>query len=182
MTRLLLCRHAPAGDEAAVRRLAEDVRTAGPHALYTSPLERARATARAISAACGDLEAREVPALREIDLGDVEGLGFDELPAELRAGLLATPTSVRFPGGEGYADLKHRVVTAVAAIVRDHPGEVVAVVSHAGAIRAALASWLLVPDEAVFRIDQRPAAVNVVDWYDGIPLARLVNGVTLQGV
>jgi hypothetical protein len=32
------------------------------------------------------------------------------------------------------------------------------------------------PGEASFRIDQRHAAVNVVEWHDGQPLVRLVNG------
>jgi hypothetical protein len=36
--------------------------------------------------------------------------------------------------------------------------------------------WLGIVGEALFRIDQRPASVNVVDWVDGVPLIRLVNG------
>jgi broad specificity phosphatase PhoE len=49
-------------------------------------------------------------------------------------------------------------------------------VTHAGPIRAALAAWLGISEEGIFRIDQRPASVNVVDWLDGVPLIRLVNG------
>jgi hypothetical protein len=52
----------------------------------------------------------------------------------------------------------------------------IAAVTHAGSIRAALAAWLHIADEAIFRVDQRYAAVNVVDWIDGVPLVRLVNG------
>jgi broad specificity phosphatase PhoE len=59
--------------------------------------------------------------------------------------------------------------------VARHPGAAVAVVSHAGPIRAALATWLLMADEGVFRLDQRLASVNIVDWHDGIPFIRLVN-------
>jgi alpha-ribazole phosphatase/probable phosphoglycerate mutase len=61
-------------------------------------------------------------------------------------------------------------------IVSQHGEETVVAVSHAGAIRAALAPWLSIPPEASFRVDQRFAAVNLVDWIDGVPLVRLVNG------
>ena len=83
---------------------------------------------------------------------------------------------MRFPGGETYGELRKRVCPALEAITAAHPDQTVAVVTHAGPIRAALSVWLGMSDEAVFRIDQRLAAVNVVDWLDGVPLIRLVNG------
>jgi broad specificity phosphatase PhoE len=43
-------------------------------------------------------------------------------------------------------------------------------------IRTLLTYWLAMPDEALFRIDQAHGSVNVVDWQDGTPLVRLVNG------
>ena len=57
-----------------------------------------------------------------------------------------------------------------------HPDETVAVVTHAGPIRAALATWRLLPDEAVFRIDLDFGSLTVVELVDGVPLVRLVNG------
>jgi broad specificity phosphatase PhoE len=147
-------------------------------AVYTSPLERAVATARGIAAAHG-LAPVEVDALREIDFGEAAGLGFDDFPVELQAGLLHEPLTVRFPGGETYEELRERVSRAVAEIVIRHPNAVVAVVTHAGSIRAAMATWLGIADEAIFRIDQRYAAVNVVEWIDGAPLVRLMNGTRL---
>jgi broad specificity phosphatase PhoE len=93
--------------------------------------------------------------------------------------LLRTPGTVRFPGGESYEDLRARVVAAVGDILSRHAGESVVAISHAGAIRAALATWLEVPAEASFRIDQSFAAVNVVEWIDGAPLVRLVNGTSV---
>jgi broad specificity phosphatase PhoE len=47
---------------------------------------------------------------------------------------------------------------------------------HKGSIRAALGAWLGIAGEAIFRIDQRTASVNIVDWLDGVPVVRLVNG------
>ena len=45
-----------------------------------------------------------------------------------------------------------------------------------GPIRAVLATWLLLPDEAVFRIDLDFGSLTVVELIDGVPLVRLVNG------
>ena len=112
--------------------------------------------------------------LREIDFGEADGFGFDELPAALQHDLLTSPTTVRFPGGETYGELRARVVEALGEITSRH--ERVAVVSHAGAIRAALATYLLMDESALWRLDQRLGALNVVEFADGVPLLRLLNG------
>jgi broad specificity phosphatase PhoE len=84
------------------------------------------------------------------------------------------PTTVRFPGGESYADLRERAVAALDAI-RAREGSAV-VVTHGGVIRAGLASWLELPDHAIFRLDQRYCGVTVVEWIEEAPLVRLLNG------
>jgi broad specificity phosphatase PhoE len=180
VTRLVLCRHAQPGDTREAESLAAALAPIALAAVYTSTLSRAVETARFVAEAHA-LEPVEVAELREIDLGEVDGLAFDEFPADLRRGLLEQPLTVRFPGGETYEELRGRVVAALDRIVASHPGDVVAVVSHAGAIRAALATWLRIAEDAFFRIDQRFASVNVVDWVDGVPLVRLVNGTIADG-
>ena len=47
--------------------------------------------------------------------------------------------------------------------------------AHGGVIRAMIAVCLEMPDEAIFRLDQRYGSVNVVDWLDGSPILRLLN-------
>lgn len=173
--RLVLCRHAAAGDGRRARRLAAALAEVSLAAVYTSPLERAAVTAEAVAARHG-LAPVILDDLREIELGEVDGLQFDEYPPELQAALLDTPGAVRFPGGESYEQLRRRVVGALEQIAAQHSGQTVVAVSHAGAIRAALATWLSVPPDASFRIDQSFASVNVVDVIDGVPLVRLVNG------
>lgn len=167
MSTLVLCRHLAPGAEPG--EFAARVAAYKPEAVYASDLLRARRTAEALGLPVA-VDAR----LREIDFGEVEGLGFDELPDDLRRGLLEEPTQVRFPGGETYTELRARVVPALEDIAARH--ERVAVVSHAGAIRAALARWLLVDDRALWRIDQRFGAVNVVEFVEGTPIVRLLNG------
>ena len=180
MTRLLLLRHAEPANSTQAGELAAALAGLPLAAVYTSPLARAADTARAIAGRHG-LTPIEVGELREIDFGEVEGLAFDDFPAELQDGLLRVPMTVRFPGGETYGELKERVCRAIDRIVGSNPESTVATVTHAGSIRAALAAWLKIADEAVFRIDQRYGAVNVVDWIDGVPLVRLVNGKRASG-
>jgi broad specificity phosphatase PhoE len=173
--RLILCRHARVGDSATA--LGDALGALPVTAVYSSPLERARMTAEQVATVHG-LKPIVVDDLREIDFGEAEGLGFDDLPPDLQRGLLEHPTRIRFPGGETYAELRDRVVAALAGVTVRHEGETVVAVSHAGTIRAALAAWLLIPDQAVFRLDQRYAAVNVIEWHDGTPLIRVVNATT----
>ena len=179
MTRLVLCRHADPGRPGAPAELARALRPVPLVALYTSPLERALATARAIADGRGLIPA-VVDDLREIDLGAVDGLAFEAYPGELREALLRKPASAVFPGGESFADVRLRAIQAVDAVVARHPDATVAVVTHAGPTRALLAHWLGIDGAGAFRLDQRFASVNVVDWSDGIPFVRLVNGTSVD--
>jgi broad specificity phosphatase PhoE len=173
--RLVLCRHSAAGDSDGIALLAAELADIDLAAVYTSPLERAVQTAQAV-AASHELRPVVITDLREIDFGDVDGMQFDDYPPKLQATLLSAPGTVQFPGGESYEQLRARVVAALEQIVLRHDGETVVAVSHAGAIRAALATWLSVPPDAAFRIDQSFGSVNVVDRLDGAPFVRLVNG------
>jgi broad specificity phosphatase PhoE len=175
VTTLILCRHAAAGNVAEAQDLALALAAIPFAAVYTSPVERAVETARAVAAAHG-LVPIEVADLREIEFGDVEGLDFDRYPRQLQTELLNEPLSVRFPGGETYGELRMRVCRALDELVGRHSDESVLVVTHAGSIRVALAAWLGIASEAIFRIDQRTASVNVVDWVEGTPIVRLLNG------
>ena len=141
-------------------------------AVYSSPRLRAHETAVAVN--------RDVVIdddLREIDFGDLEGRSYDEIAAtdsELYRAWMERPTTVRFPGGESFAELKIRALEALDRIRAAH--EAAIVVTHGGVLRAGLAAWLEMPDEAIFRLDQRYGGVTIVDWLDGVPLVRLMNG------
>jgi broad specificity phosphatase PhoE len=83
------------------------------------------------------------------------------------------PTTVRFPGGESFADLRERALASLQAIRHAHRCAVV--VTHGGVIRAALGEWLSMPDDAVFRLAQDYCGVSIVDWFEDTPLVRVVN-------
>ena len=193
-TRLLLIRHAQPEEDARGRcygrldvglsptglanaeRLAESLRDVELEAIYVSPRLRAVQTAAALDG---------VPIvddrLRELDFGELEGRTYDEIEREqpeLFRRWMETPTLVRFPGGESYAELRERVAAAVDDVVAANNGRTVALVSHGGVIRAALTVALELADERAFALDVGYARVSVVDWFDGTPVVRLVNGVS----
>jgi probable phosphoglycerate mutase len=104
--------------------------------VLSSPSRRAIETARPIAAGLGvGTEIDED--LRETDIGELDGLTFDETRArypELAQRLLAADPEVDWPGGERAADLRVRVTGARDRLaVRASRGPVVAV-THGGVI------------------------------------------------
>ncbi len=114
-----------------------------PATWVCTPLSRTRRTAEAIFAAGYPAQAMDVePGLIEQDLGTFQGLSHADVPP-----LLAAPAhpfwplsaTERPPEGESMADVLVRVGTALDALADRHAGGDVVVVSHGGAIRAAVA-------------------------------------------
>lgn len=111
-----------------------------------TPLSRTRRTAEAIFAAGYPEEKLHVlPGLIEQNLGEFQGLVHADLPDRL-----STPAhpfwplsaSERPPGGESMEDVVVRVGAAMDALAEEHAGRDVVIVSHGGAIRAAVAHAL----------------------------------------
>jgi broad specificity phosphatase PhoE len=123
---------------AQAAELADTLGDEGLSAVYTSPLRRASETAGIVAARLG-LDVRPLEALREIHVGDWEGLTIDEVKerypesasADWRAG---------WPGGETYDELGARVLPALVGLADEHPNERILAVTHAGPVRAALAA------------------------------------------
>ena len=118
--------------------LAAVQRSEGVSAVYTSPLLRASETATIVAEELG-LEARALEALREIDVGDWQGLTVDEVRARYPEHLDVAWRS-GWPNGETHDDLSARVLPALLDLGVRHPGDRVLGVTHAGPIRAALAA------------------------------------------
>lgn len=124
---------------AIARRVA---RTETLDALYASPLKRALETAEAIAV---ETAARPVLLrdLMETDIGAATGLTwveFQEKWPEHAARVNAGAPDAAWPGGESRRGLAERAARVMDDIVRRHPdGGVVAVVSHVGVLRWAVA-------------------------------------------
>jgi broad specificity phosphatase PhoE len=139
---------------AQARALADRLAATELDAVYSSDLERARETA-AIVAEPHQLPVKELPELREVDVGSWSGLTRAE--AEERY-----PTAFRrwtegeegWDDGETYEQLSERVVGAVMAVAARHPHDRVLLVAHGGSIRAVHAAALGV-DVHTYRRIQR---------------------------
>lgn len=196
-TRLLLVRHAepdeamrgrcygrldvelsPAGLRHAAA-IGEALREEDVAAVYSSPLRRALDTARPVAAPHGlDPIARD--GLRELDFGELEGMRYDEIALEhahLYRSWMEDPTSVRFPGGEAFADLRARALGEVGEIRVRHEGQAAVVVAHGGVVRVVLADALELSNRAFFRLDQAYGALSVIDWVEDVPIVRVAGAV-----
>lgn len=103
-------------------------------AVYTSPLARARETARFLSA-----DAIVVPGLAERATGLWDGLSFEEIarrwPEEYAA--RGDDPTLTMPGGEDLAAAGARFADAIAAILAETQGDI-AIVAHKGVIETFL--------------------------------------------
>lgn len=119
-----------------------------------TPLQRTRHTADAIFAAgYKRVQPSVEPGLIEQNMGDWQGLAHSDLPAKLSEPahpFWPLSGTERPPGGESVAEVIDRVAHTMERLARDHHGREVVIVSHGGAIRAALAHALGIgPDNAL---------------------------------
>lgn len=127
-------------------------------AVYSSDLRRARDTA-AVVAESQDLKLRELPELREVDVGSWSGLTRAEAEERFPEGFMRWRDG--YPGwkdGETYEAMTDRVLEAVDRIAAEHEGGRVLVVSHGGPIRAMHAAALGLDVHAYRRL--RPVEPN----------------------
>jgi broad specificity phosphatase PhoE len=156
--------------------LAERLAAAPIRALYCSPLERARATARPIAARLG-LEAQIADELNEVGFGAWTDRSFAELEALAEWHRFnAFRSGTRAPGGESIGDVLRRVLALVEQLCAEHREQTVALVSH-GEIKSALAHWLGVHPDLFQRIEISPASISIVQIRPYGPQVLLVNGV-----
>ena len=151
------------------RRLAERLSGEKIVAIYASPLGRTVETA-GILAAPHKLEVQTRDGLREISHGRWEQLTRREVEErfpEEAAEWEKDPYTFAPVGGESGLAVTARALPTLIDLVRKHRGENIMVVSHKATIRLLLSS-LLGFDPRRYRdnLDQKPAALNIVDFRD----------------
>jgi len=150
--------------------------------MVTSPLERCRETAAAISKAQpNSVSVRTDREVTEVDYGEWTGRPLKELAKEpLWKTVQAHPAGVVFPGGESMARMSARVVAAVrrwdAAIEAEHGPEGVWLLScHGDPIKAILADALGMHLDAFQRIVVDPGSLSVVHFSPLRPFVLTMN-------
>jgi probable phosphomutase (TIGR03848 family) len=143
-------------------KLAARIARAGISAIYSSPLERAMETAQAVADRLG-LEITSCQALGEVRMGEWEGRAFEELDKLPEWRLFNSfRSSTRPPGGELMLEVQARVVSAVTELLGRHPGQTIALVSHADVIRAAVAHYTGIPLDLFQRFEISPASLTIL--------------------
>jgi probable phosphoglycerate mutase len=158
--------------QAAAARIAELKDVA---AVYASPLERTRETAKPIAAARG-LKVQIHRGLLECDFGDWTGAKLNDLRKlpEWRT-VQSYPSGFRFPGGESFTEMQTRMVGAIDELVARHPGQTIVAVSHADTIKAALAQALGTHLDLFQRIVVSPCSISAILYSAGGPAVLASN-------
>jgi probable phosphomutase (TIGR03848 family) len=158
--------------EQVARRLATVRKVA---AVYASPLERTRETAKPIARMLG-LPVRVERGLLECDFGAWTGRQLKELRRlpEWRV-VQRHPSGFRFPGGESFLEMQTRMVATVQRLVAAHPGEAIVAVSHADPIKAAVAHAVGSHLDLFQRVVISPCSVTAVWYGSGGPTVLTTN-------
>jgi len=145
-------------------------------AIYCSDLQRSVETARIIA---GErrLPLRIVPELREINLGEWEGMAMSSVRRDFpnewhERGLDIAGYSP--PGGESFNDLNNRVIPAYKKLAREAKGHSL-IVAHAGVNRLILCHLLGMPVSNLFRLNQDYGSLNIIDPWNNLPRVSAVN-------
>lgn len=158
----------PLGLEQA-RKMAEALKDAGITAIYSSDLGRAHQTALALGECTGAPVVVD-PRLREVNQGEWEGrlvTEIQELYREVWARRRANPLDVPPPGGETVAQVRERVLDAVNEILKRHPDDRVAIVSHGLALAVILGQHRQLPIEQIWNLIPANAQWQAIEWVVG---------------
>ena len=164
-------------------------------AIYSSPLQRALDTARAI-ARHQQLEVEVEPDLKELNVGDLEGtpvsmIGkrLDELLTMRNQEALYGTTNVeslvelrqsawsaiQYLGGESLAELQERAWSTMQRLVKKHPDGVIVVVSHYFVILTIICSVLDLPVSQIGRLRVGESSISTIVFDEEITRLMLFN-------
>lgn len=144
-------------------------------AIYASPLERTRETAAPIAKALG-LKVQAERGLLECDFGDWTGAKLADLRKKPEWQTVQRyPSGFRFPGGESFSEMQHRMVSTLDRLAAAHRGKAVVAVSHADPIKAAVAHALGTHLDLFQRIVVSPCSVSAILHTPTGPVVLAVN-------
>jgi broad specificity phosphatase PhoE len=162
-----------------IRELLKVLEDESIDAVYASDLSRAQTTANAIASVFG-CSVLPVPALREIDFGEWEGLTWEEI--ESRDAVYARKWSSAFPelpapGGESFAAFQSRVLTEVNQFLAIPEQRCAAIVTHGGVMRVVLRAFCGLDEKEAWQ--RTKTYCSLFRYTRGKPVSRELNA--LQG-
>lgn len=138
-------------------------------AIYASPLLRAQQTLAPLAAE-RSMEIQTHDGLLDIDYGRFQGLSHSEAEAafpELYTLWHTAPSQVRFPDGEGLADVQTRLLQLVLELVDRHPDETVVLVGHQIVNKVLTCTLLDLDLDQIWRIHLDTGGICVFQQVDG---------------
>jgi probable phosphoglycerate mutase len=115
--------------------------------------------------------------LREIDLGEWEGLSFADVVRRFPNEFKSRGADIgyyRTPGGESFADCSKRVVGALHEIMKNSRGNIL-IAGHAGVNRLFLCHVLGMPLTNIFRLVQDYGCLNIIQYSSSGYQVKLIN-------
>lgn len=140
---------------------------------------RAFETAQLIAKPAG-IDPTPVPELREIYLGDWEGLRSAEIAERYPEGWAdwqKEPSWDLVPGGEGAALFETRVAAALESIFKRHKQGEVLIVTHGGVIQVALHRIVGRSSHGLFAFKIQNASISVIEKANGRTVVGGVNDI-----
>jgi broad specificity phosphatase PhoE len=129
--------------------------------VVTSGLPRTLETARAVAPGA---EIESMPALREIESGELRGLAPDAVQEMMTAAFRGVvPQETQFLGGETIGELFDRVLPALDEILADDSWDLALLVLHGAVNRAILSRALTGERTFLGAFEQAPGCINVLD-------------------
>jgi broad specificity phosphatase PhoE len=150
-------------------------------AVYSSPLKRALFTAKAI-AYYHNLNVHIEKDLREIDVGELEGIPITELTSDLSSVILGFDSgdgSKRLPGGESLLDVRERAMAVVDRIIKDNPESAI-IVGHYFVVLSIICAVLDLPPANFRRMRIKNGSVSIIDFERGKGILYSLNDTCFQ--
>ena len=144
-------------------------------AIYSSPIDRCRETARAIAERHG-MDVRVEPGLIETEYGRWTNRSFKSLRnTKAFARIQRWPSSIRFPEGETLRDVQLRAVDAIERLRKKHPKGRVCCVAHSDSIKLVVTHYLGMHMDMLERFSIAPTSLTVLSVTDERPVLLALN-------
>ena len=168
--------------KAQAQALAQALKDEPIDVVYSSPLIRAKETAKTIQYFHPSSFYFEDEGLKEMDLGDFEGMEATDWAKqypEFRKKWRESPSSIKLPGGESLKEVQIRAVKTLERIIQNHsPETTLLICSHNFVIHAILCHALEISLDNFREIKQEIAALNLLYKHDDRLVVEKVNEVS----
>jgi broad specificity phosphatase PhoE len=146
--------------------IADALMDKGINAIYTSPLRRSIQTARPV-AVVFHLEIEKLQGFIDINYGEWEGLGYDEVRqryANLYHKWEEQPDLVKFPNGESLEEVKRRSVAAFMEVLEKNSGSSILIIPHRVINKVLICALLGLSNAHFWSIRQDTGCINVIEY------------------